>query len=142
MTPPLFPKYVFKTPSLNRPVPGHPVADPVDRDRRGLAVDRGPTGGGRTADARRCLGLLMILSTAIGLVIAMVGAAVASVKTVAPLLPAASVSWATMLLAPSPDNVLVDQVPPLTLAVLIWLSPHCRCRTASPSDRGLIETGS
>src|SRR5947209_19163572 len=52
--------------------------------------------------------LLMILSPATGDVIAIVGAAVARVKFTAvllPVLPAASVSWATMLLLPLPASV-------------------------------------
>src|SRR5437868_14011026 len=70
--------------------------------------------------------LLMMLSPAIGVVIAIVGAAVASVKVTGallPVLPAASVSCATMLLVPLPDSVtLVDQAPPLpTVAVPTWV---------------------
>ncbi len=65
--------------------------------------------------------LLMMLSPATGAVIAIVGATVASVKTTGalePMLPAASVSWATMLWPPLPDNVtVVDQAPPTTVAV-------------------------
>src|SRR5260221_6052772 len=54
--------------------------------------------------------------------IATVGGTVSSVNTngvLTPVLPAASVSLATMLWGPSPDSVtLVDQVPPLpTIAV-------------------------
>ncbi len=56
------------------------------------------------------------------MLIATVGAPVASVNTtavLAPVLPAASVSFATMLWGPLPDSVtVVDQVPPLpTIAV-------------------------
>ena len=62
--------------------------------------------------------LSMTLSPATGVVIAMVGAVVASVNTTGvllPVLPAASVSCATMLLLPLPDSVtLVLQAPPLT----------------------------
>nr|WP_249125779.1 hypothetical protein [Bradyrhizobium manausense] len=55
----------------------------------------------------------------------MVGAVVARVKFTAvllPVLPAASVSWATMLLLPLPASVtLVLQAPPLpTVAVPTW----------------------
>src|SRR5260370_37630328 len=61
--------------------------------------------------------LLMMLSPATGLVIAIVGAPVASVNTtgvLAPVLPAASVSLATMLWVPLPDSItVVDQVLPL-----------------------------
>src|SRR2546429_282411 len=68
--------------------------------------------------------LLMMLSPAIGVVIAIVGVVVARVKVTGallPVLPAASVSWATMLLVPLPDSVtLVLQVPSLpTFAVPI-----------------------
>ena len=67
--------------------------------------------------------LLMMLSPATGVVIAIEGAAVASVRitgVLEPILPAASVSWATMLWVPLPDNVtLVDQAPPTTVAVPI-----------------------
>src|SRR5947209_2161346 len=70
--------------------------------------------------------LLTILSPATGDVIAIVGAAVARVKFTAvllPVLPAASVSWATMLLLPLPASVtLVLQAPPLpTVAVPTWV---------------------
>src|SRR5438105_8024943 len=70
--------------------------------------------------------LLMMLSPAIGVVIAIVGVVVARVKVTGallPVLPAASVSWATMLLVPLPDSVtLVLQVPSLpTFAVPIWV---------------------
>src|ERR1700683_537620 len=66
--------------------------------------------------------LSMTLSPATGVVIASVGAVVASVNTTGvllPVLPAASVSCATMLLLPLPDSVtLVLQAPPLpTVAV-------------------------
>src|SRR5258708_15347955 len=66
----------------------------------------------------------MTLSLATGLLIAIVGAVVASVKltgALEPALAAASVSWATMLWLPLPDNVmLVLQVPSLpTVAVPI-----------------------
>ena len=67
--------------------------------------------------------LLMMLSPATGDVIAIVGTAVASVKTTGalePTLPAASVSWATMLWLPLPGSVtVVDQAPPTTVAVPI-----------------------
>src|SRR5438270_729662 len=60
--------------------------------------------------------LLMMLSPAIGVVIAMVGAVVARVKitgVLLPVLPATSVSWATMLLVPLPDSdTLALQLPP------------------------------
>src|SRR5215475_1662731 len=71
--------------------------------------------------------LLMTLSAATGVVIAIEGAVVASVKVTAvllPRLPAASVSWATMLWVPLPDSTtLVLQAPPLpTVAVPIWVA--------------------
>src|SRR5437762_11233001 len=60
--------------------------------------------------------LLMMLSPAIGVVIAIVGAAVASVKVTALLVPVSAdtlISLASMLLVPLPDRVtLVDQVTP------------------------------
>src|ERR1700690_741576 len=64
--------------------------------------------------------LLMMLSPATGVVIAIGGAAVFSANTtgvLAPVLPAASVSWATMLWVPLPDRVtLVLHAPPLPTA--------------------------
>src|SRR5438105_4858010 len=70
--------------------------------------------------------LLMTMSPAIGAVIAIVGAVVARVKVTGvllPMLPAASVSLAMMLLVPLPDSVTpVDQAPPLpTVAVPTWV---------------------
>ena len=66
--------------------------------------------------------LLMMLSPATGLVIAIEGAAVFSANTtgvLAPVLPAASVSWATMLWLPLPDRVtLVLHAPPLPTAAV------------------------
>src|SRR5438874_3370052 len=69
---------------------------------------------------------LRILSPAIGVVIATVGNVVVRVKVTGvllPVLPAASVSCATMLFVPLPDSVtLVDQAPPLpTVAVPTWV---------------------
>ena len=66
--------------------------------------------------------LLMILSPATGVVIAIVGTAVFSANTtgvLAPVLPAASVSSATMLWVPLPDRVtLVLHAPPLPTAAV------------------------
>src|SRR5579883_2957783 len=72
--------------------------------------------------------LLMMLSPATGVVIAMIGAVVASVKftgVLAPVLPAASVSWATMLLLPFPASVTRAVHAPLapTVAVPIGVVP-------------------
>ena len=66
------------------------------------------------------------MSPAIGVVIATVGNVVVRVKVTGvllPVLPAASVSCATMLFVPLPDSVtLVDQAPPLpTVAVPTWV---------------------
>ena len=65
------------------------------------------------------------LEVSAALLIATVGARVSSVNTTAllvPVLPAASVSWATMEWAPSPDSVtlVVHSPPEPTVAVPIW----------------------
>src|SRR5579883_190544 len=70
--------------------------------------------------------LLMMLLPSIG-VIAMVGAVVARVKVtgaLTPVLPAASVSWATMLLLPFPTVTMAVHAPlALTVAVPIGVVP-------------------
>ena len=79
--------------------------------------------GTADGDAGRRLGLVDDVVAGDGAVIAIVGATVASVKTTGalePTLPAASVSWATMLWLPLPGSVtVVDQAPPTTVAVPI-----------------------
>ena len=66
------------------------------------------------------------LEVSAALLIVTLGASVSSVNTTAvlvPVLPAASVSWATMEWAPSPDSVtvVVHSPPEPTVAVPIWV---------------------
>ena len=69
---------------------------------------------------------LATLEVSAAVLIATVGASVSSVNTtgvLVPVLPAASVSWATMEWAPSPDSVtvVVHTPPEPTVAVPIWV---------------------
>src|SRR5258708_2872679 len=80
----------------------------------------------------------MMLSPATGVVIAIVGAAVFSANTtgvLAPVLPATSVSLATMLWVPLPDSAtLVDHAPPLPTAAM----PTCVVTPLAVSFNGLV----